>query len=145
MKSNKAHINRVCIPADLSQLAVVRDFVEANATKAGFDETQVYKMTLAVDEACSNLIRHSFAQDNSQNICVEIEFCNPQFKIIISDNGVPFNPLEFATPNMTEYLNKFKRGGLGIHIIKSVMDDVLYSSGNNQNTLILTKNFQSAS
>ncbi len=144
MKSDTSNINKLCIPGELIKLAEIRGFVQSRAVQFGFDEDQVYKITLAVDEACSNLIRHSFKLSETNNICVEIQYETDKFIILISDNGTPFNPINHNPPNMNEYFKTFQRGGLGIHIIKSVMDDINYSVQSDKNTLKLTKYLKSA-
>lgn len=141
LNSNKTY-KTLCVIGDTNELTKIRDFVDENARLFGFSEEQAFKICLAVDEACSNLIRHSFKFDKSKEICVAIEEANDKFTINILDKGSSFNPLDYSTPDMIEYLKKFQKGGLGIHIIKSVMDEISYSpalENNSCNTLMLTK------
>ncbi len=141
LNSNKTY-KKICVLGDTNELNRIRDFVIENALLFGFSEEQAYKICLAVDEACSNLIRHSFKFDTTKEICIAIEESKDKFTINILDKGLSFNPLDYDTPDMIEYLKKLKKGGLGIHIIKSVMDEISYlpaMDNDTTNTLMLTK------
>jgi serine/threonine-protein kinase RsbW len=134
--------NTICISSDTAELSKVREFILQNAIAFGFSDEQSYKISLAVDEACSNLIRHAFKLDAKNNIYIEIEISTGIFSVKILDNGIPFDPLTVESPDMKEYFKQFKHGGLGIYIMRSVMDEIKYfpSSNNNScNILKLTK------
>ncbi len=121
------HTNkRICIPGDTAELAKVREFVEMMARSCGFTEEGAYKIVIAVDEACSNLIRHSYQLDNSRQLCVQVENLGKTLTIKIIDSGNSFNPLSVPPPDMGEYFRKFMRGGLGVHIIRQLIDQIEY-------------------
>lgn len=117
---------RICIPGDTAELAKVRNFVEMIARRCGFTEEGAYKIVIAVDEACSNLIRHSYKLDSSRQLCVQVEVVSNSLTIKIIDTGNSFNPLNVPPPDMGEYFRKFMRGGLGVHIIRQLIDQVEY-------------------
>lgn len=132
----------ITVAASLNQLAVIRDFVSVHAVAFGFKEQVVNQITLAVDEACSNVIRHAYNQDSNQTIRIQIEEKNKEFMVSIFDSAESFDPTKVASPNMEEYFRSFKHGGLGVHIIKKVMDDIMYIPADAQhplNELRLTK------
>lgn len=128
--------------ADFKNLEKIRDFVKQFALKNGFNEEVSDKIALAVDEACTNLIRYSFNFDNNQQIKISVHTDDRFFIVNIFDEGNPFNPLDFPKPDMNEYILNFKKGGLGIYLIRSVMDEIGYipsNENNPQNTLTLKK------
>lgn len=127
MNPQPSHIETITIASEAENLSEVRDFVRVQAQRAGFDENDVARIVLAVDEACSNLIRHGYKFDSSHFLQVAIENEGNEFSIEVSDEAEPFDPLAVAPPDMTEYFKQFKHGGLGIHIINLVMDDVNYT------------------
>jgi serine/threonine-protein kinase RsbW len=134
--------NYICAQSDYAELARVRDFIEARALVFGFSDKEASQITLAVDEACTNLIRHAYQLDNKREFCVNIDQNINEFIVCISDNGSPFNPLEVDKPVMIDYFKNFQKGGLGIMLMRSVMDEVLYApadSKNHKNTLVLKK------
>jgi serine/threonine-protein kinase RsbW len=142
IKENTKYNDNLCITGNFEELIKVRNFIQDNAKAFGFDEDIAYNISLAVDEACTNLILYAYNLDKSRKICIKLESDNDQYMISILDDGLPFNPLEMPSPEMNEYLKRFKRGGLGIHIMRSVMDKIEYypaSDNSSYNTLKLIK------
>jgi serine/threonine-protein kinase RsbW len=122
------------------QLVSVRDFIADAARAFGFSDEEVGKITLAADEACTNVIKHAYKYDPTKLIHVVIESDDGRFDVIIRDSGVHFDPRNLAPPDMKEYLSHFRRGGLGVHLMKTLMDKVEYT-GNPEhvNEVRLTK------
>jgi serine/threonine-protein kinase RsbW len=128
---------------DYKELEDIRAYVRLNAEKSGLSETKVNQITLAVDEACSNLIHYSINFDKKQKITINIENKKNKFVVTIQDKGKPFDPLSVKSPDMEKYFKEFKHGGLGIHIIKKIVDNIEYKaskSSSDFNSLILTMN-----
>jgi serine/threonine-protein kinase RsbW len=140
--------DKICTFGDYSELSKIRDFVFARAIDRGFPDSEAQKIVLAVDEACTNLIRHAFKLDKSKKICVSIESDPNNFTVNIIDDGNPFDPMQVNKPDMDEYFKQFKKGGLGIHLMKSVMDEISYTpsdkADDSMNTLKLKKLIASA-
>jgi serine/threonine-protein kinase RsbW len=109
------------------QLVTVRDFIASAARAFGFNDEEVGKIILAADEACTNVIKHAYKFDPTKTIHVAIESNDNRFEVIIRDSGFHFNPNAFARPDMKEYLTHYRRGGLGVHLMKTLMDKVEYS------------------
>lgn len=142
MKTTQQYDNTICTPVDPIELSRIRDFVKIRAEDFGFNDGDCNKIALAVDEACSNLIYHAYQKDIAKQLCVEIDSWDKDFIIKILDNASPFDPLKVNQPDMAEYFKLLKRGGLGIRIMRLVMDEIQYypSSDNNPvNTLVLKK------
>lgn len=78
---------------------------------------------LAVDEACSNIIRHSYKNDHSKSINVHIQVSDEALKITIEDQGIEFDINSIEKRDISEV----KPGGLGVYIIHNIMDTVDYS------------------
>ncbi len=141
-KSKAKYKNLIYTIGDDAELIKIRDFVQDKAIGFGFDEMEAQKIALAVDEACTNLIKHAYKLDPTKNIYVEIDTASNKFTVNIYDEGSPFNPMDAPTPDMKEYFSKYKHGGLGIHIMRLVMDEIAYfpaKTGNTKNLLKLTK------
>jgi serine/threonine-protein kinase RsbW len=109
------------------RLIVVRDFVSEAARAFGFADEDISKIALAVDEACTNVIKHAYRFDPTKIIHVSVQGGDREFEIRIKDDGVRFNPTQVQRPDMKEYLTHFRRGGLGVYLMKSLMDKVEYS------------------
>ncbi len=119
--------------SDTAELKKIRFFVAKKAESFGFNPAECQKIALAVDEACSNLIKHGYKLDKSKTFSVEIETATNKFTVKISDSGLPFNPLDISSPDMNEYFDSFRKGGLGVHIMKLVMDNISYMPSDEKN------------
>lgn len=136
---------RICVPGNTAELVKIRSFVESKARQCGFTEEGAYKVVIAVDEACSNLMRHSYKLDSSRMLCVQIDAHTNALSIQIVDSGSSFNPLSVPPPDMAEYFRKYMRGGLGVHIIRQLIDQIEYipaDSSHPFNILRLVKNIE---
>ncbi len=143
MQNSTRNITVYKLNSDYSNLNDLRDFIADKAQTFGFDADTAHLISLAVDEACTNLIRYAYKFDKSKKIEINIKSQQNKLIVIIKDTGKPFNPLDVPPPDMQEYFDEFKRGGLGIFIIRKVMDDVIYKPSNNEqahNELTLLKN-----
>lgn len=114
------------IDSKTDQLVAVRDFVSRAAYASGFSDEEVSKIALAVDEACTNVIKHAYQFDPKQRITVTVKEKDDDFEITIMDNGRQFDPRRIKQPDMKEYLSSYRRGGLGVYLMKSLMDKVEY-------------------
>lgn len=112
------------IPSQTNNLEIIREFVSKIAKQAGFDNGNIDKIELAVDEASSNVIKHAYPQNKKKNIDIAIEIEPKKFTVFVIDKGKGFDISKIKTPDMKEYLKKMKVGGLGIHLIHSLMDEV---------------------
>jgi serine/threonine-protein kinase RsbW len=141
LESNKEKC--FCTISSSAELVNIRNFVVKFAKGFGFDDKVSHNIALAVDEACSNLIKYAFNLDSTKDIQVSIDSSDKnQLVVKIEDDALPFNPLDMTSPDMEQYFKSFKKGGLGIHIMKLVMDEIDYipkSLTNPNNTLLLKK------
>ncbi len=117
---------RLQIKSRTERLIDVRKFVSNAAKQFGFDEEQVSKIALAVDEACTNVIKHAYRFDPNGTLTVKVHSENREFEVVITDHGKAFNPKSIKLPDMKEYLSHYEHGGLGVYLMKSLMDEVEY-------------------
>lgn len=116
------------IPSETDNLELIREFVSKVASKIGFDSDDVGKIELACDEACTNVIKHAYdTQNNKKSLDVLIKIDFDRFTLIVTDHGKGFNPENIKMPNMKKYLAELKVGGLGIYLMKTLMDEVDYN------------------
>jgi anti-sigma regulatory factor (Ser/Thr protein kinase) len=121
-----ASSRQLVVPAQHDQLARLASFVVAAATEVGFSESQVNRIELAVDEACSNIIDHAY-KGAPGVIQLEVRLAAQQeLTIILVDQGEPFDPDRIPTYAPCTSLDEVKIGGLGIHLMRQAMDDVCY-------------------
>lgn len=104
----------------------IREFVGDIARKGGFGEKDVYNIQLATDEAASNIIEHAYegASDGVLDMSCGMEA--DAIKIILIDYGLPFDPSTIPMPDLKADLSDRKIGGLGIFLMRKLMDEVHY-------------------
>ncbi len=126
-------------PARFDFLDEIRTFVGQAAERAGFSEQAVYAIQMATDEACSNVIEHGYRGESGDiEICVDWD--GFQLTIILQDTARhSFDIKKIAQPDVNAPLSKRKAGGLGIYLMKKLMDEVEYLPSSQGNTLILRK------
>jgi serine/threonine-protein kinase RsbW len=122
-------VNERCltVPGHFEYLAQIADFIEATARSAGWNEDEIYRMQMAVDEACSNIIEHAYGPNRQGDIqlscCVQDE---GDLVISIHDNGRPFDPTRVPEPPIGTDLENLPEGGLGMYFMRRLMDEVAF-------------------
>ena len=127
---------------DYSVLGEIRLFIQNELSNAGLKEIEIQKIVVAIDEICTNLIKHALGYKT-----FEIKKKENKLIIKIVDITQSFNILDMPDTNMSNYFKLFKSGGLGIKLVKLIMDKIEYFPADetqNKNTLILTKFFSRA-
>jgi serine/threonine-protein kinase RsbW len=133
------------VPSRTDELHRVRQIVENEAMAFGFDQETAFRLALAVDEACTNIIKHAYEGNPARSFDLEIVTADNTFRIVLTDEGKGFSPSKLPSLDMKRYFERMCRGGLGVHIIKLVMDDVDYAVAQNKyNRLSMTKYRQRA-
>jgi serine/threonine-protein kinase RsbW len=134
---------RLKIPSITENLQLIRDFIVKIAEKAGFDEQNREQIALAVDEACTNVIKHAHKYDSRRLIDILISLDPQKMIITITDKGTGFDVSKVKDPDLKKYVRESRHGGLGIYLIKTLMDDVKYEFNPGiRNQVQLTKYIQ---
>jgi serine/threonine-protein kinase RsbW len=141
VNKKRNHIERqIRIQSRTEVLVDVREFVSSAAREFGFSEDDVMKIEIAVDEACTNIIKHAYRNLPHGLINIRIygapESGKDRFEINITDTGESFDSSTYTIPNMPEYFKQLRRGGLGVFLMKKIMDEVDYGSLNTQENRI---------
>ena len=125
------------IPAEPKYLKIIRSAMNNICDTMGFSQEDISNITLAVDEACSNIIKHAYGGPTDKPNQAKINICHEKFEIYLRDFGKKADPKKIKPRN----LDDVRPGGLGVHFIKSVMDEVVYdNSFDLGNQLKLIKN-----
>lgn len=131
------------VTSDLGQLPRVLDFVRAACTEAGMDEDEVFACELATDEACANIMEHAYDGRRDGEILVHCWAADGRVFIRFHDTGRRFEPSEIESPVFTDNLQERQIGGLGLHFMRSLMDEVIFDFGETGNTVIMSKRISS--
>ena len=129
--------NVLTVVGRYDQIRNITQFVTAAADAAGLDENAVFHLELCSDEAATNIIEHAYGGEDVGTITVHHEATPGTFTITFTDHGRAFNPhdvpappsfsSEDTSPGLTEFLDSLQVGGLGIHFMRNLMDEVHYS------------------
>lgn len=133
--------SKILITSSTVNLAKVRDFIEDRAKLAGFDNDKISQIVLSVDEACTNIIKHTYKFDDSHIIEVSYHFNKTKFTVVLKYKGEGFDPNTNINPDMKDYFEHYRVGGLGIPLMKKFMDKIEFVHKNpDNNILTLIKN-----
>lgn len=119
--------NQILINSSTKNLHLVRDFIEQKAKELNIDTNTTNQIIVSVDEACTNIIKHTYNYNESNTIEVEYKNEGHRIIIIIKYKGKSFDPSKKHTPNMKHYFSKYKVGGLGIPLMKKSMDKIEFT------------------
>lgn len=123
------------IQSDPDLMPEVEEFVLEAAIKAGLNEEKYNNLSLAVAEAISNSIKHGNKNDISKKVKITVQADDKKMIVILKDEGNGFNPQDIPDPTQPE--NILKDSGRGIHIMRSLLDDVRFNFTPNGTELIL--------
>ena len=126
--------------AKFEYLDEIREFVGAIARTGGFTDKDVYNIQLATDEAASNIIEHAYEKISDGVLELSCGVKDNVIKIILIDHGESFDPSEIPLPDLKADLSDRKIGGLGIFLMRKLMDEVSYEvKAGKGNVLTMTK------
>jgi serine/threonine-protein kinase RsbW len=114
------------VPSSTENLAMIRDFVGSIGERAGMSPADKLKLELAVDEACANVIEHAYGTDDTREVTVKATLDSDAVQIEIVDTGRGFDPATVEQANIEQLANRKQSGGMGLRLIRSVMDEVHY-------------------
>jgi serine/threonine-protein kinase RsbW len=115
------------VPGRFEYLSQIADFVRITAQAAGWDEDETFRVQMAVDEACSNVIEHAYGTDAQGEI--QVSCCiRDQDDLVVSvrDTGRPFDPTAVPEPPIGADLENLSEGGLGLYFMRKLMDEVTF-------------------
>lgn len=128
------------VPSSTENLALIREFVTTIGRQATLSDEEIIKLELAVDEACANVIEHAYGHDITKDVSVRATFDDEKLKISVIDEGRGFDPTKVNQKSVDQLIHERRSGGLGIRLIKSLMDEVNYEIEPGQkNELHMTK------
>jgi anti-sigma regulatory factor (Ser/Thr protein kinase) len=114
------------VPSTTENLAMIREFAAHVGSQAGLDEGAISRLELAVDEACANVIEHAYGSDVSKDVTVRAVFDEEVLEVIVEDTGLGFDPTAVPAEDIRTLVAERRTGGLGMQLMKSLMDEVHY-------------------
>lgn len=117
-------------------IQVFEEFAEENKMPMA----TTMKVNIVLDELLSNIVKYGFPEDKQGKIDISLElFSTGKLTIVLSDKGVPFNPFSTDVPDLSMPVEERTIGGLGIHLVKELMDEYSYQRTLDLNVVSMTK------
>jgi serine/threonine-protein kinase RsbW len=132
--------HRLSLAPDIAEIARLLDWIEARCSEAEVGSDAAFKLALALEEAVANVIHHAFGgTPPPHRVAVTLTIGSDRVTAEVVDNGGPFDPSAAPGPEMDVPLEQRDPGGLGIHLIRTMMDRVDYRRIAGENRLLLEK------
>lgn len=130
------------LPADLREIQRMNRLVRQFGELHEVPDRTLYSVNLALDELVSNVILYGYGDPAGETIVIGLEARGDQLHATIEDRGREFDPHTAPPPDLDAPLEKRKVGGLGIHLVRSLMDELQYRREGAKNLLTLRKRFR---
>jgi anti-sigma regulatory factor (Ser/Thr protein kinase) len=124
----------------ISEIRVLSNTVKEFCKENSLSGEITHDIHLALEEIFSNIVFYGFCDQDKHQIAISLSLGNNTLVLEIKDDGIPFNPLEFKTPDLEIPIEERVIGGMGIHIASGLMDEIEYFRKQNKNILVMKKN-----
>jgi sigma-B regulation protein RsbU (phosphoserine phosphatase) len=123
----------------LSDLSILDDVLDRFGQRGALSQATVSELRIVCDEILGNLIAYAYPHGGEHDIDLRLQMTGSRLVVTVSDDGVPFNPLAVAAPDTSRPLAEREVGGLGIHLVRSLVDDMRYrrEDARNETTLVI--------
>lgn len=128
------------IPNRVEELPAVSDAVETLAQKDDWAPDVSYAVVLALEEVATNVVRHGGGEEGTREIEIEVVSTEAEARVKVRDTGKPFDPFrEAPEPDIDAGLEDRKIGGLGLHLVRALMDEASYRREDGRNHVTMVK------
>lgn len=132
-------VSSITILNNLKELTRLSEFIELFGEQAELPVKVIFELNLCLDELITNVVSYGYVDEEAHSIEITINRESDTVSLEIIDDGISFNPLTKDPPDTTLPLEERQLGGLGIHLVKSVMSDYTYMRDGANNILKLIK------
>ena len=130
---------QITIKNRLSDIALVQTALKQFADVRGIPSHDVMTVNLIVDELIGNIVSYAYQDDGEHDIEIELGLADNRLSMVITDDGVPFDPWAKDSPDIAAPLEARPLGGLGIHLVKKIADDFSYQRRAGKNVVTVVK------
>lgn len=127
--------------AEIERMAAA---VEAFGAEHGLPDEVIFAVNLSLDEVVTNIISYAYADAQEHQLAVRLSLEAGVLRAEVTDGGRPFDPLTIPTPDLEAPVEERRIGGLGLHIVREMMDELAYRREQDKNVLTLTKHLTAA-
>ena len=130
---------------DLAEIARLGEAIEEFGEHCELPPGDIYKINLALDELITNLISYAYPDGGEHAIDLHLAYADGRLTAVLVDDAAPFDPLsEVAAPDLDAPLDERPIGGLGLHFVRTLMDECAYQRDGERNRLTLIKHIKPA-
>lgn len=126
----------ITLAAIVDEFPRAAEFIEEILTESGFSMKKILEVQLAVEEACTNVINHGY-EGGEGSIRITSEAQSDHLVMTLEDEGPQFDPTTVGEPSLTGDVDERDVGGMGVHLIRSFVEDLKYEFVDGKNTLTL--------
>lgn len=130
---------QLTLPNDVKQVPLLAEFIDGVCEAAEVDMMLTMQLNLAIEEAVVNVMNYAYPAGTEGTVCIDAQMSNGVLQFVISDSGAPFDPTARAEVDTTLSAEERGIGGLGIHIVRQIMDSIDYKRVDGRNVLTLGK------
>jgi len=130
---------RIKLNNQLGEMANVMTALAEFSSDVGLEMEAAQAAELVLDELLNNIITHAYLDADQHTIIVELCVSKNVLKIVISDDGIPFNPFKQKDPDLESSLSEREGGGMGVFLVKNFMDEYSYQRLEQRNIVTLVK------
>jgi anti-sigma regulatory factor (Ser/Thr protein kinase) len=123
----------------LDEMSTIITMVENFGVKHSVPGVVINELNLVLDEVLSNIISYGYSESATGRITVRLNYQPGEVSAEVRDDGKPFDPLQANSPDIAGTVQSRRVGGLGIHFMKELMDNVAYARVGNENRLVVRK------
>ena len=127
------------VPAEAAQLAALTQFLRDFWSDERLPPDHALSFELALEEIFVNAVTHGAPQGNTPQVAVTLSLRGRELSMTLEDDGPPFDPLSLPPPDVTARLSERRQGGLGVFLVRQLMDDVSYQRVATRNRLTMSK------
>ena len=138
-KKNAKFHKSITLPNNIEEIPQLNVFIDEVCEAAGLDMSDTMSVNLALEEAVVNVMDYAYPANAPGEVTIEAEADDERMKFVITDHGIPFDPTAKAEVDTTLSLEERPTGGLGIHLVRQIMDSINYERENDKNVLTLRK------
>ena len=139
MTNSETYKNSITLPNDVQEVPKLSEFVDGVCEALNIDMSTALMLNLAIEEAVVNVMDYAYPPETVGTVTIDVQADDEWMKFIISDSGTPFDPTQKKEVDTTLSAEERGIGGLGIHLVRQIMDSIGYERINNTNVLTLMK------
>lgn len=127
------------IKNELTEIARLAEQVEEFGVNNNIEPCYIFNINLSLDELITNTINYGYDDHEEHVILINMYLAESEIVIQVKDDGMPFNPLDMPNPDLSRELDERPAGGLGIYLVRTMMDQVEYERRDDHNIITMHK------